>query len=127
MTLANKCKISWSHWKTSQVDLYFLAGRKQQVVVNGVTSNVTDVISCVAHGTVLGPILFLIYISGDTINSLKKVYVDDTKVKKGIKSNEDVEDLQADPETLYTSLKTVQLSPPIFGHFLNKLVFCFFP
>ena len=85
----------------------FLAGRKQQVVVNGVTSNVTDVISGVPQGTILGPILFLIYISdiGDSINSLKKVYVDDTKVKKGIKSEEDVEDLQADLEKLYTWAK----------------------
>ena len=85
----------------------FLAGRKQQVVVNSETLNVTDVISGVPQGTVLGPILFLIYISdiGDNITSLKKIYVDDTKVKKGIKCEDDIEDLQADLDKLYTWAK----------------------
>ena len=32
---------------------------------------------------------------------MKKVYVDDTKIKKGIKSNEDVEELQEDLYKLY--------------------------
>ena len=54
----------------------FLNNRKQQVMINGTKSNVTNVSSGVPQGTVLGPILFLIYISdiGEDISALKKIY-----------------------------------------------------
>ena len=75
---------------------------------NGTKSNVTHVTSGVTQGTVLGHILFLIYVSdiGENIDAIKKIYVDDTKVKKGIKSEEDVESLQADLNKLYDWAKT---------------------
>ena len=59
--------------------------------------------SGISKGTVLGPIFFLIYISdiGQNISAQKQIYVDDTKVKKGIKNEEDVESLQADLNKLY--------------------------
>ena len=41
----------------------FLADRKQRVIINGVTSHWSDVLSGVPKGSILGPILFIIYIS----------------------------------------------------------------
>ena len=40
---------------------YYLAGRKQQVHCGGKTSAIMDVICGVPQGSVLGPILFIIY------------------------------------------------------------------
>ena len=41
--------------------LFYLAGRKQQVRCGGKTSSIMDVICGVPQGSVLGPILFIIY------------------------------------------------------------------
>ena len=49
------------------------------------------------------PILFLIYISdiGENIKSSKKVYVDDTKLIKAVKNEDDVQELQDELDKLY--------------------------
>ena len=82
----------------------FLTQRKQNVIVNGTKSKSSNVISGVPKGTVLGPLLFLIYIAdiGEHVKSKIKVYVDDTKLKKAIKTEHDVEGLQEDLEVLYS-------------------------
>ena len=43
---------------------------------------------------------------GNDISAQKQIYVDDTKVKRGIKNNEDVESLQTDLDKLYDWAKT---------------------
>ena len=85
----------------------FLTNRKQQVLVDGKLSKMTHVTSGVPQGTVLGPLLFLIYLYdiGEKIEAQKKIYVDDTKVKKGVRTEEDVEALQNDLDKLYTWAK----------------------
>ena len=47
----------------------FLYGRSQQVVVDGAKSSVCNITSSVPQGSVLGPILFLVYTNNITINS----------------------------------------------------------
>ena len=63
----------------------FLSNRKQRVIVNGCKSKVFDVISGVPQGSVLGPILFIIFINSlvdkaGTANLF--LYADDLKIFK---------------------------------------------
>ena len=57
----------------------FLTGRTQQVVVNGATSSSTIVTSGVPQGTVLGPLLFLLYINDlpDNLSTSVRLFADD--------------------------------------------------
>ncbi|MEW8545715.1 MAG: reverse transcriptase family protein, partial [Candidatus Thiodiazotropha sp.] len=76
----------------------FLYNRKQRVQVNGQFSNWAEVTSGIPQGSVLGPILFVIYINDlpDRIDSDIIMYADDTKMSKEIQVKEDSEVVQAD-------------------------------
>ena len=79
----------------------YLTGRTQQVVVNGSTSFSLPVTSGVPQGSVLGPLLFLIYIDDVTkveLNSGSKLilYADDILLYRPIKHEQDFQLLQSD-------------------------------
>ena len=77
----------------------FLVGRTQQVVVNGYMSTVATIISGVPQGTVLGPILFLIFINDIhqfVQSSIIRCFADDTRLCKSITCESDVIELQND-------------------------------
>ena len=80
----------------------FLVGRSQEVVVNGVKSKLSPVLSGIPQGSVLGPLLFVVYINDilDDIKSNGLMFADDTKLFRAITSKEDAENLQQDLESL---------------------------
>ena len=89
----------------------FLTGRSQKVVVNGIQSTPTLVLSGIPQGSVLGPLLFLIYVNNlpSVICSSLMLFADDTKIYRCILSTEDAENLQADLNTLSQWSTTWQL------------------
>ena len=60
----------------------FLSNRKQRVVLNGQVSTWTSVNAGVPQGSILGPLLFLIYINdlSDNLSSNGKLFADDTSL-----------------------------------------------
>ncbi|XP_065895940.1 uncharacterized protein [Dysidea avara] len=76
----------------------FLTGRRQQVLVNGEQSDVSQVTSGVPQGTVLAPLLFLYFINDlpKNILSTVRLYVDDVILYIPINSKEDCYQLQKD-------------------------------
>ena len=81
----------------------FLKNRENQVLVDDQKSLIFFLKSGVPQGSVLGPILFLIYISdiSEGLSVEPLVYVDDTKAIKRIEKEEDAEELQKDITQLY--------------------------
>ena len=67
----------------------FLTNRKQRVILNGQCSKWTNVTSGIPQGSVLGPILFLIYINDlpDVVNNFIKLFADDTKIYAAVDVN----------------------------------------
>jgi hypothetical protein len=80
----------------------FLSGRSQRVVVNGSLSSWASIFSGIPQGSVLGPILFVIFINDlpDVVNSSVKIFADDTKLFRPLSSSEDEVILQQDLDSL---------------------------
>ena len=76
----------------------FLVGRKQRVVVNGVKSEWAEVSSGIPQGSVLGPLLFIIFINDmpETVSNTCKLFADDAKLYGSVKSQEGCQSLQED-------------------------------
>ena len=70
----------------------FLAGRTQSVRVEGETSGWQNVLSGIPQGSVLGPLLFVIFINDmpEVVKrSICKLFADDCKLYGAIESNDD--------------------------------------
>lgn len=80
----------------------FLLNRKQKVTINGCTSKWENVTSGIPQGSVLGPVLFIIYINDlpDVIQNLSKIFADDTKMYSKINNRTDSTKLQDDLDNL---------------------------
>ena len=76
----------------------FLSGRKQRVAVNGYFSKWAPVTSGIPQGSVLGPLLFVIYINDMPDNILSDIYLfaDDTKIFSNTANPANAKTLQED-------------------------------
>ena len=100
------------HPSTSRWIEDWLFDRHLSVIVNGVTSGSRNVTSGVPQGSVLGPLLFLIYINdmpNVVLNSDLRLFADDSLVYRQITTPSDSQLLQADLDRLQTWATTWQM------------------
>ena len=91
----------------------YLSNRTQQVKLENTLSETKNIISGVPQGSVLGPILFVLYINDlsnifdDSVKS--KYFADDAKLYSEIKSNADLENFQDNLDRLSKWAESWQL------------------
>ena len=90
----------------------WLNDRSQRVVVNGKFSSWREVTSGVPQGSVLGPVLFLIFINDidSSLTSSISKFADDTKLYRKVNDEKDASLLQKDLDRLLTWSQTWQMS-----------------
>ena len=81
----------------------FLWNRTQQVLLNGQKSSTTCVTSGVPQGSVLGPVLFILFVNDlpSMVSSPTFMFADDTKIFRCVGSNDDHSALKNDLNLLY--------------------------
>ena len=90
----------------------YLQDRRQQTTILSVTSLPSQVTSEVPQGSILGPVLFLLYendLPFSVKNSSIATYADDTKIFKEIHNIGDAASLQEDPSNFESSSSDVGL------------------
>ena len=102
-TLLQKLKHYGVRGETHSWIRSFLSSRTQTVVMDGEKSTPCEVLSGVPQGTVLGPILFLIYINDivDGLQSNINLFADDCVLYRRIDSQEECRILQEDLSLLH--------------------------
>ena len=89
----------------------WLTQRHQTVVIDGAKSRRVQVISGVPQGTVLGPLLFLLYINdiGDSISSPIRLFADDSLLYRRVNNANDALKLQQDLDRIVKWSDTWQM------------------
>ncbi len=80
--LLKKCKALGIEDKVLSWITAFLTNRRQCVNINGTASDWSDVVSGVPQGSVIGPVLFVIFINDmpDNITNFISLFADDAKL-----------------------------------------------
>ena len=82
----------------------YLKDRSQRVVLDGVSSDIVPVTSGVPQGSILGPLLFILFINDMpdcAEHSILSLFADDAKCFRKINNVDDCERLQHDLNSLY--------------------------
>ena len=91
----------------------YLSNRRQRTTISGITSKTLPVTSGVPQGSILGPLLFLLYedhLSNSVRNSTIATFADDTKIFRTINSDADALALQKDLKNFEDNSKYVNLT-----------------
>lgn len=81
----------------------FITGRRQRVCINNSKSSWVNVTSGVPQGSVLGPLLFVLFINDlpGVIDCLAMLYADDTKIYQAVNNSKDAEIFQENIRLLW--------------------------
>ena len=108
----------------------YLTGRKQRVVINGQVSEWFSVLAGVPQGSILGPLLFLIYIN-DIVKNLScsvRLFADDTSLYIIVDSpdgaayhlNVDLNSISTWADAWLVAFNTVKKLSMLFSHKLHR-------
>ena len=89
----------------------WLSGHKQRVILGGQVSDWCNILSGVPQGSVLGPLLFVIYINDidEVVDSKLLKFADDTKIFNKVNLVEEVENLWTNLRSLVSWSKEWQM------------------
>lgn len=97
--------------KTMEWITSFLSNRKQKVRANGAESTWSSVLSGIPQGSIMGPILFTLFVNDlpQHISSMISMFADDTKLYLPLTSDNSSEDLVADLNYLQQWAEEMQM------------------